>query len=437
MKKILLVIAIFAVARVNAQVVNGDFENWAIDTAHFAGFSGVVPAATFPYSDPVGWTSINGVTGAPGLGSLFLVTESNTAYTNNHSIQLVTDTLATVTITGLGAKQLVVPGMILNGIFNESAILSVNSVLQGGTVTPASVPGSGQPFTQRLADFTGWYQYTPVLDTFTHTLDSCVMWATLRKGSLVVANARFTSTTATTDWTSFSAPFVYLNCEVPDTLSILLSSSIPKFASILSAQTDLVPGSVLLVDDLAYDTLASSVDLLFAVNDASTATTHTPDTIAVLTNDCSLSSPMTVTIATQPANGTAVVLSNGDIVYTSNAGFAGRDSLKYMDTDPATTTGTAWVYINVNFGTGISEANEVKMNMFPVPASNQLHIQFENKGRTTAHIYDVVGNLVQVATLTQNDNNISVAGLANGVYNIQLADESNTIIARGKFVVSR
>ena len=437
MKKLLLVFAIFAIARVNAQIVNNSFENWANDTANFAGFTGVVPAATFPYSDPVGWTSINGVTGAPGLGGLFLVTQSGTAYDGTSAIQLVTDTLATITITGLGPKQLVVPGMILNGIFSENNILSAQNVLAGATVSPASVPGAGQPFTQRLANFTGWYQYAPVLDTFTHKTDSCVIWATLRNGSNIVANARFASSTSTGGtYAPFSVPFIYTSCEAPDTLAILLSSSIPTFSSILSGQTNLVPGSVLLVDDLGYDTLAASVHFVFAVNDASNATTHMPDTIDILANDCGTVSPITPTITTQPVNGTAVV-ANGTIIYTSNAGFAGKDSIMYTDTDPNNLTATAWVHINVNFGVGISEANEVKVNMYPVPASNELHIQFDNKGNTTAHIYDVVGNLVKVVSLTQNSSNINVTNLTNGIYGIQLVDESNTIIARGKFAVSK
>ena len=40
MKKLLLVLSAFIALHSNAQITNGDFENWAVDTAHFAGFTG-------------------------------------------------------------------------------------------------------------------------------------------------------------------------------------------------------------------------------------------------------------------------------------------------------------------------------------------------------------------------------------------------------------
>ena len=436
MKKILLLLVVFAAARLNGQIINGSFEHWALDTANFPGFSGVVPADIFPYHDPVSWTSANAVTGAPALGGRMLVTQSSNFQDSAFAIQLVTDTLSPITIPALGAVQLVVPGLILNGVFPVSGIISQSTLIGGGSVSPASVPGAGQPFTQRLATFKGYYQYTPVVDTFTHTNDTCVMWATLRHGSTIVANAKFTSAINTNgSYTAFSAPFVYESCDVPDTLVILLGSSIPKFAGILSGNTELVPGSVLLVDNLSYDTLPANNTIVLAVNDIDTAHRNNADTIDVLANDASCSSlNLTVSITTGPRNGTATVWNN-KIIYTPNT--LGNDSIYYTDTDPNNATSSAWVKIYNTFGVGISEATEIAVNMFPVPASNELHVQFENKGRTTAHIYDVVGNLVSTVTLTSNTNNINITHLTNGIYGIQLIDETNAVIARGKFAVSK
>ena len=435
MKKILLVIAIFVASRINAQIVNGGFENWTADTSFFAGYTGILPGDTFSFQGPVGWTSGNGITGAAGLGSHILVTQTATAYSGNYALRLTTDTLQPITIPVLGVRQLTVPGLILNGNFAIGNITS--NILGGGTISPAAVPGAGQAFGQRLAHFSGYYQYAPVQDTFTHTLDTCVMWATLRHGTTIVANAQFKTNAATgANWVWFNVPFTYVSCDMPDTLVVLLASSIPKFAGIINGSTELVPGSVLLVDDLNYDTLAASSSIVVAVNDVDTVVSHTRTAIPVQVNDCGTASPLTITIGTAPANGTATV-SGDSIVYTSNAGFAGVDSIYYTDTDPNNVTSSAWLKLHVIHGVGISEANAVTVNMFPVPASNELHIQFENKGKTTAHIYDVVGNLVSVVTLTQNSNNINVANLTNGVYGIQLLDESNTVIARTKFVVSK
>jgi|GEM_PF-1974282 hypothetical protein len=439
MKKILLVLAIFAVARLNAQIVNPGFENWATETSHFTGFPGVVPGdTTLTYSDPIGWTSTNSVTGDTALGGLILVTQSNVAHSGSSSVQLFTDTLKTISISGV-SRQLTVPGLVLNGVFPVAAITSSFTSISASSINPGKVSGAGQPFTQLLDSFTGYYQYTPVFNTATQSMDTCVMWATLRKGSTIIANAIFKSQDSTHgQWASFSAAFVYLNCETPDTLVVLLASSVPNFSGLLSGTSDLTMGSVLLVDDLSYDTLVAGTNFVFAKNDVATVNRGTTDTIDVLVNDTSCNgSALTVTITTPPNHGTATVLANNKISYTANTTYYGLDTLYYTDKDPNNVTSTASVIITVDYGVNISEANEIPVKMYPVPASDNLHVEFVNNGKTTARIFDVVGNLISVSTFTQNDNNINVSNFTNGVYGLQLLDENSNIIARTKFVVNK
>jgi len=436
MKKILLLVAVFFAVRASAQIINGSFENWGPDTSYFAGYSGIVAGDTFPYRDPLQWTSANGISGAASLGGRLLVTQSPTAYIGESAIQLTTDTLTPVVIPVLGTRQLTVPGLVLNGIFPIGNI--TQNILGGHSVSPAVIPGAGQPFTQRLDSFFGYFQYTPVLNTFTNTPDTCVMWATLRKGSTVVANAEFTTNVNTNGtYAYFSTPFVYASCETPDTLVILLASSLPKFGGIINGNTELVPGSVLLVDGLGYDTLAAGRTIDVAVNDVDTTFKNTPDTIPVVANDISCNSlSLTLSSVTTPLHGTATIWNN-EIIYTPNTGYLGGDTFFYTITDANNATSTAMVLVYVEINVGISEANEIPVKMFPVPAANELHLQFENNGKTTARIFDVVGNLVSTLTLKQNDNNINISTLTNGVYGLQLVDESNNIIARGKFVISK
>jgi hypothetical protein len=448
MKKILLIVAVLAIARVNAQVYNAGFENWDLNTSYFTGYAGTSPGTyivspdTFTFYDPAQWTSANAITGDTGLGGYLLVSQTNVAHSGSSAIKLTTDTLLPVYISALSEyAQLVVPGLVLNGKFPVSGIISETTLLAGGAISPAEVPGAGQPFTQKLDSFSGYYQYAPVFNPNTNSQDTCLIWATLRKGSTVVANAIFKSQATVSTYTRFSVPFVYLNCEDPDTLVILMASSLPVFSSIISGSTGLAGGSVLMVDDLNYDTLPANRNSVFAVADLDTVNRGDVDTINVLGNDISCDgvfSGVTVTIRTAPVNGTATVLSNNEIAYTGNSTYLGLDSLLYTDTDASgSVASSAWLKLVVNYGVGISEANEIAVKMFPVPASDNLHLQFANSGKTTAHIYDVVGNLVSTVCLTQNDNNINVAHLANGAYGLQLVDESNTVIARTKFVVSR
>ena len=57
--------------------------------------------------------------------------------------------------------------------------------------------------------------------------------------------------------------------------------------------------------------------------------------------------PLTVTLVTGPANGTAVVNPDGTITYTPNTGFTGTDSFTYTLSDGVTTTAPATVTIDV------------------------------------------------------------------------------------------
>ncbi len=85
-----------------------------------------------------------------------------------------------------------------------------------------------------------------------------------------------------------------------------------------------------------------------AVNDSETTAINTPVTIDVLGNDTSNSgsNQLTITSVGNPANGTAEIV-NGQIVYTPNDGFVGKDTFTYTITDSNGLTETATVSVVV------------------------------------------------------------------------------------------
>ncbi len=90
-----------------------------------------------------------------------------------------------------------------------------------------------------------------------------------------------------------------------------------------------------------------------AVDDAVSAFASTPQTFDIVSNDTDSDGvPVysTVTIASQPLNGTAVSLGNGLVTYTPNANFVGTDSFTYTIQD--------------NFGT-VSNAATVTVSVAP------------------------------------------------------------------------
>ena len=85
-----------------------------------------------------------------------------------------------------------------------------------------------------------------------------------------------------------------------------------------------------------------------AVNDTATTAGTEPVTIAVMQNDSDPDSHViSVTGATTPANGTAVVNANGTITYTANAGFEGVDTFFYTIKDGFGGESTATVTVTV------------------------------------------------------------------------------------------
>ena len=84
-----------------------------------------------------------------------------------------------------------------------------------------------------------------------------------------------------------------------------------------------------------------------AGNDSATTGLNAPVTIDVLANDGDPDGdPLTITIATPPSNGTAVV-ENGKVVYTPNPGFSGADSFTYTVADGKGGAATATVTVTV------------------------------------------------------------------------------------------
>jgi hypothetical protein len=442
MKKLLLILSIFIGLKGVAQIPNGDFEIWdSLSMAITAGeFCATQVADTANYFDPASWTTSNAISTLHEVGNIVLVTRSTQHQTGTYSIQMRTDSIvfdSTLAPCFAGFTGATLPGFAVSGTFPITPLSLISGGL--GEITPADLKGAGQPVSQRLNDIRGYFNYTPVFNNNTHSNDTCVIWATLRKGPLVVANAIWKYVQTTVGFQAFQANFNYVSCEMPDTLVVLMSSSSLSVTQILNRATGLVSGSVLLVDTLAFDTVPPGFTLPpFAVNDTydSILEHSVNNTLKVLANDTVCSGGnIAVSIHTSPIHGTATV-SNNEILYTPDSTFFGRDTLVYTDSAGGGTA-NATVYITVLQVTGISSVNQIAVNIYPVPADNVLNVNFENPGKTYLRVYDMVGHAVYSSTVTANENHINTANFANGFYAIELVNENNAIVARAKFIISR
>ena len=170
------------------------------------------------------WTTTNALSGADTFGALTLVSQSSDAHTGSSALRVYTARFDTVG-TPLGARALTSPGLCVSGDFVLN--IPTNTLLLGGTISPDIIPGGGTPISGRLANIKGFYKYTPVFNDSTQSMDSCMVWATLKHwngdSTEVVANAIFKSNVNTANaYVAFSQTFEYISCKMPDTLIILI-----------------------------------------------------------------------------------------------------------------------------------------------------------------------------------------------------------------------
>jgi hypothetical protein len=91
-------------------------------------------------------------------------------------------------------------------------------------------------------------------------------------------------------------------------------------------------------------------NLPVAVNDATTTPQNTPVNIPVLTNDQVNGTLQSVTLVSNPSNGTVILNGANEFVYTPNLGFSGTDQFTYRITNQNGTSNVATVTITVPNG---------------------------------------------------------------------------------------
>lgn len=214
MKRILLSFcALSLLASVTtAQVVNAGFENWT---------QGGNPPNT--YNNPDGWSTLNSSTAI--LGLFTCEKETSNVHGGSAAVRMTTRFI------GFPINQMA-PSIITNGTID----------VQNQNAT------GGQAFTERPTAFTGWYIADP------KNGDEYSFGALLINETTgdTVGSADFSSTSAVSSYTMFTAPVVYTSQDNPTMLQIILLSSSP-----FNAQEN----STVTFDDFDY-TISSSVNEL-------------------------------------------------------------------------------------------------------------------------------------------------------------------------------
>jgi hypothetical protein len=168
-----------------------------------------------------------------------------------------------------------------------------------------------------------------------------------------------------------------------------------------------------------------------AVNDTTKSLVGETVTVSVLANDI-IQSAVTVSIETQPKNGTAYppFTDPNAISFEPNPGFEGKDSVTYKIVYTASTNlfSTAKVYYNVVKATGLSEnSGKSRLMVFPNPAQNgslQVSCFVPSACKGTIQLLDITGKLVfqRTISLTNGENMLkyNFPGSYKGTYLLRL-----------------
>lgn len=89
------------------------------------------------------------------------------------------------------------------------------------------------------------------------------------------------------------------------------------------------------------------------------------------------------------------------------------------------------VYTDVN-----EIENKVEVKLFPNPVASMLHINLNSTAAGEIEITDVTGRVILVKQISEPDNMINVADLANGLYGFNFRNENGAVLCNGNFVVS-
>lgn len=202
---LLIILIIFYTGTINAQVPNGNFENWNAMTG---------------YDMPVNWDNLNPITASKNVFTCEKGTQGGNSY-----LRLVSDS-----VQGIG----VAPGIAVCG-----------------TLDPITLkPKSGFPYTKRPSALSGKWQFMAQGDDRGFIAVYFSKWNSVTKKREIIGSGVDTLDGMEMAWANFSIPISFSSSAIPDSCIIFLSSS-----SSVPLQY-----SYLFVDDLSFETSSGIFD---------------------------------------------------------------------------------------------------------------------------------------------------------------------------------
>lgn len=339
MRKIFTIICSVILLASYAQVNNVSFENWetrtyTLDPSDIDPTIGLfVPAQTYNYQAPIGWTPSNQLGKANLLYGEDNVTRSDVSVADGDSSARLETVLAEISVSALGQTvefDFEFPGFLVSGDFELKPGLFADIFLNDDVeqFDFSAIPGTGDAISERPEHLAGYIDYQPVGN------DSAWIYSVLVRndgsGREIVAIAEHVQKTNTGGMLFITADYNYVSCEMPDTAVTLISSSYIDIAD--GNQYTGVVGSVLYADSFELFFPTTPLELVpVLVDDVASLVINTSVVIDVLANDIVCNGAESSMVISQNAdNGTTEILADFTIEYTPNEDFIGSDEFTYL-----------------------------------------------------------------------------------------------------------
>jgi hypothetical protein len=194
------------------ELAGGDFDTWLVQTQGEVSFE--KPAGDW-------WDGLNYLS---VIGGPITATKTDDAYEGEYALRLETK---------MWGEDLSIPGILASGYFDPAYPIGENLII-------------GRPYTKKPKSLNGYLKYSPADN------DTLVIFIALTKYNAetsirdTIARGEYTYSGEITSYTPFSVPIVYANSVSPDSVHVILLSSVSGKEMRGHA------GSVLIIDELKF-----------------------------------------------------------------------------------------------------------------------------------------------------------------------------------------
>jgi len=179
------------------------------------------------------------------------------------------------------------------------------------------------------------------------------------------------------------------------------------------------------------------VDAPICTNDYVSMTTGVSVNKNVLEND-EIPSEVTVTIASGPSHGQAVVETDNSITYTPDPGFNAKlDTIVYQATLNSNSSlfDTAELVVFVNLPVGVKNLKTNELTVYPMPSKGELHVAIGEDFGTVKmfSVFDMTGKSIlnqKSAFFGAGEQVLDLSAYPNGLYILRMEKENGDVVFR-------